>query len=442
MEISRRSFLGTGAAMVAGTMASRSVFGANERIRMCVVGCGGRGGSHIGAWTGSNMSDLVAVVDADERPRMYRARMAERAQDGKEVKMYADLREALADGGFDAISIATPHHWHALATQWGIEAGVDVFVEKPMSWSYFEGQALVALQKKYPDRIIYHGAQRRSDARWRRDVKLLQSGEIIGAVYMARGLGYKNGNRGSLGFKDNEEPPSKLAWDLWQGPASRQAFNASYHPYNWHWFWHYGNGEIGNQGVHQMDLCSWVMESKGMPVKVFSEGGRYTYDDMGETPNTNVATLKYADGTMSVFEVRNRFTNNEGGRMINGKYHPGVGVGNLFYADEGYYVEGQGFFDTKNEPIALSTDEYPYPEGGNHYENFLKAIKSRNPEDIRGNAEEAHLSSAHCHLANISYRVGKSLDFDPESEQITNAADANAMLTREYAEGFEVTMPA
>jgi len=428
MSLSRRHFLGASAAAViaAGTATKGKVYGANEKIGVCVMGVGGRGASHLKGFSESENSEVVAICDADERALSARARMMERAT-GKRPKIYTDVRDALADDAVHVLSIATPNHWHALATIWACEAGKDVFVEKPATHNVWEGRQLMAAAKKY-DRIVMHGTQRRSDRRWLRDIPLLQSGEIIGPLYMARGLCYKHGNRDSIGFRDNEEPPESLHWRLWQGPATDVDYHANYHPYNWHWFWHFGNGEIGNQGIHQLDIAVWGM-NKGLPTKITSEGGRYTYEDQAESPNTNTAMFTYEDGTMLVFDVRNRFTNDEAG----------VRVGNLFYGSEGYYVEGKGFFDTRDEPIKIDDNKYPRPESAGHYENFLAAVRSRNEDDIYGNAWDAHVSSAHAHLANVSYRVGHTLKFDPKTEQFVDAPEgSNALLTREYAPGFEV----
>lgn len=424
-EMTRRNFLRTGtagAAMIAGTMASGSVWGANERIGVVVCGVNGRGGSHIGGFTDSPYSEVVALCDVDKNILDKEAAMVKTAS-GKKVKKVVDVRDILDSNSIDVVSIATPNHWHSLMAIWAVQAGKDVYVEKPLSHNIYEGRQLANLVAK-SDRIVQHGTQGRSSARWLRDMPLLHDGSVIGPIHTGRALGYKNGNRGSLGFPADGEPPKGLDWTLWQGPASDKPFNPAYHPYSWHWFWHYGNGEIGNQGVHQMDIGAWGM-NKGLPVKVYSAGGRYTYKDLGETPNTNTAIFTYADGTQLEFAVRNRFTNDEAG----------VKVGNLFYGEKGYYVEDKGFFDEKDQPIEVKA-ETPKTEG--NYGNFIAAVRSRDKSLIRGTAEEGHLSCVHCHLANVSYRLGRALHFDPASERFVNDDEANAMLSREYRPGFEV----
>ena len=437
MSLSRRTFLGSSAVAViaAGTMVKGKVEGANERVGVCVVGINGRGGSHIDGFTKSPDSEVVALCDVDANILKMRGDELDAAT-GKKVKRYSDIREALADPAIHAVSIATPNHWHALAAIWAVKAGKDVYVEKPASHEIFEGQQLVALAAS-TDRIIQHGTQSRSNVTLRRDIPLLQSGEIIGALHTVRALGYKTGgNRDALPEVADSEAPEGLNWRLWQGPASEKPYNKNFHPYSWHWFWHYGNGEIGNQGVHEMDIAQWTM-NKGAPVKVYSAGGRYTYTDQGQTPNTNIASFTYADGTMLTFEVRNRYTNTEGGVEIDGKFLPGVGVGTLFYGSDGYYVQGQGFYDKKNKPIPIDDSKFPKPTNGVHFENFLAAVKARDKNLIHGNMNDAHTTCTFCHMANTSYRLGRSLEFDPATQRYTDD-EANAYLKRAYHADFEV----
>ena len=427
MELSRRKFLGSsGAAMVAGTITSRLVYGANEKMGACVIGMNRRGGSHISGFTNSEYSEVVALCDPD---RLVLERRAKEVLDetGKRAKLYSDIRDALADDAVDVVGIATPNHWHTLATIWACQAGKDVYVEKPATHNVWEGRQIQAAAKKY-GRIVMHGTQSRSSDTWLRDIPLLQSGEIIGPLHTVRGLCFKTkGSRDSIGFAEDSAPPDHLDWRLWQGPATEQSYNPNYVHYKWHWFWDYGNGEIMNQGIHQIDVAVWAM-NKGMPVKVFSEGGRYTYTDQGQTPNTNVATMRYADGTMMVFEVRNRYTNDESG----------VNVGNLFYGSDGYYVQNKGFFDKENNLIELDEKKYPKPETLGQWGNFIRAVQSRKESDIYGTMENAHISCAHGHLANVSYRVGRSIVFDPKTESIVDDPEANKLLRREYEPGFEV----
>ncbi|HPO15570.1 MAG TPA: Gfo/Idh/MocA family oxidoreductase [Candidatus Hydrogenedentes bacterium] len=425
MSMSRRTFLGTSAAAVlaAGTMTKGKVFGANEKIGACVMGVNGRGGAHYEAFTKSPDSEVVALCDVDEKVLEEAAHRIEKVT-SKRPKTYTDIREALNDKAVHVLGIATPNHWHSLAAIWAVQAGKDVYVEKPLSHEVWEGRQLAEAAKQ-TGRIVQHGTQSRSEASWRRDLALLQSGEIIGPLYMARALCYKR--RDAVPIAQDQDPPAHLHWRLWQGPASEKPYNPMYVHYNWHWFWHYGNGDIGNQGVHQMDIAVWGL-NKGLPVRVFSAGGRYTYEDACETPNTQVATFTYADGTLLQFEVRGRWTNKE----------EDVCVGNLFYGQNGYYVGGKGFFDADSKPIVIDESKYPKPEDINHFQHFLNVVKSRKQEDIHGNALEGHISSAHCHLANIAYRIGRTLEFDPQTETFKKAKDANKLLRRKYHPDFTV----
>jgi len=425
-EMSRRKFLGSSAAavIVAGTMAKGKVFGANERVRVAVCGVRGRGGSHIEGFNGLDDAEVVALVDPDERVLTSRSRQFEREY-GNNVQTFTDVREVLARDDIDAISIATPNHWHSLMTIWGCESGKDVYVEKPLSHNVFEGRQLVNAAAKY-GRVVMHGTQSRSDARWIRDINLIHNG-LIGDIHMAKGFTYKTGNRQSIGYADFEAPPDHLDWTLWQGPAREAKYCDNYVHYNWHWFWEYGNGETGNQGVHQMDLAVWGM-NKGLPTKVYSNGGRYHWDDQGETPNTQVSTFNYEDGTTLVFEIRNLGSYREAGELT---------TGNTFWGSDGYYVENKGFFDMDHKPIEIPEDA-ALPETRGTWGNFISSVKSRKMDDIRGTALNGHLSSAHCHIANAAYRVGRALDFDPKTERFVDADDANMMLTRNYRQGFEV----
>ncbi|HOZ45369.1 MAG TPA: Gfo/Idh/MocA family oxidoreductase [Candidatus Hydrogenedentes bacterium] len=428
MEVSRRRFLGSSAAAVvaAGTMAKGKVFGANDKVRICNIGIHGQGGSHINDLLETEGFEVVALCDVDQRVLDSRVKEVEK-KSGKAPKAYRDARDVMADDSIDAITIATPNHWHSLLAIWGCQAGKDVYVEKPLSHNVWEGRQLANAMKKY-ERIVMHGTQSRSSSRWQRDIKLMRDG-IIGRINMAKGFTYKTGNRMSIGVKPNEDPPEGLDWNLWQGPAQEQPFCKNYVHYNWHWFWIYGNGEIGNQGVHQMDVAVWGLGKDGqLPVQAYSSGGRYAWEDQAETPNTQTTTFTYDDGTMMVFEVRNLGSYQEAGQT----------TGNHFLGDTGYYVQDQGFFDyRKNEPIPIP-DGTEEPPGRSKWENFLNAIKSRKLEDCPCDGNIGHYSAAHCHIGNVAYRLKRSLNFDPKTERFVGDDEANAMLTRAYREPFVV----
>ena len=440
MQLTRRQFLRktTTAVLVGGTMAAGKVFGANNRIRICTIGFHGQGGSHIKDILGlKDDAEYVALCDVDSEVLEHGAKTVESAQ-GKAPKKYKDIREALQDKEIDAVTIATPNHWHSLAAVWACQAGKDVYVEKPLSHSIYEGRQLVAAAEKY-GRMVQHGTQSRSNSTLIRDMKLIHDG-FIGKIVESRGYVYKNGNRGSIGHGKPGPVPENLDWALWQGPSPNHEFliNADrkkpglYVHYDWHYFWEYGNGEIGNQGVHQMDMACWG-HNRGLPVKVYSSGGRYGLDDDGQTPNTQPTTFTYGDGSVMTFEVRNlgSFEEADGGNC-----------GNSFFGTKGLYVVGKGFFTYKEGkmsereaiPIPANAEK---PEKGSKFQRFFAAVRSRKAADLTVSTLDAHRSCVHCHLGNLSYRLGRSLEFDPKTEKFKDA-EANNYLKREYRHGFEV----
>jgi len=344
----------------------------------------------------------------------------------------------MADDSIDAITIATPNHWHSLLTIWACQAGKDVYVEKPLSHNHWEGRQLAKAAEKY-GRVVQHGTQGRSSATWIRDIQLMHDG-FIGRINMAKGFTYKNGNRHAIGHRMVADPPKNLDWNLWQGPAQESDYYINkdvfeekgreqgiYVHYNWHWVWPYGNGEIGNQGVHQMDLAVWGLGRNTFPAQVYSSGGRFAWDDDADSPNTQTTTMTYEDGAILVFEVRNLGSYEEAGQT----------TGNHFFGDTGYYVEGSGFFNYQHEPIPIPEDA-PKPQGRSKWENFLRAVHSRKPEDNTCDGLVGHISSAHCHIGNVAYRLKRSLNFDPKTERFVDDEEANAMLTRNYRSPFVV----
>ena len=304
MEMSRKTFLSLsgGAVLAAGLTTRGRVWGANERVRLACVGLRGRGWAHAQAAAARDDVEIAALCDVDAEVLANRAAEAKQ-KTGTAPKTYRDIRDLLADDSIDAVTVATPNHWHVLCGIWAMQAGKDVYLEKPISHTVWEGRQLVAAAKQY-GRVLQHGAQRRSDPVWHRAVERLRSG-IIGDVYWAKCV--IHGVREPFWFPKEETPPPSLDWTLWQGPAPEQPFSRNYVHYNWHWFWHYGNGEIGNNGPHWADLVNWMID-KGLPVETHSTGGIFGYDrDARETPNTQLVNHRFADGTLMQFEVVNRF---------------------------------------------------------------------------------------------------------------------------------------
>jgi len=434
-QLTRRAFLHKSTKAVGGAavgltiLKSRnSAFAANDQIGVAVVGIHSRGRSHMDAYCGIDGVRVVALCDPDTG--LFDSRAAQvRDKQGSAPSCYADLRECLEDRRVDAISVATCNHWHALATVWACQAKKDVYVEKPVSWCVREGRKMVEAAEKY-ERIVQVGCQKRSSGQVRNAIARLHAGEI-GEVYMARALCYKP--RGSIGLKESSPPPEGLDFNLWLGPAPEQPHHGNLVHYNWHWFWDFGNGDIGNQGIHEMDVARWGL-NKGLPVKVFSTGGRFGYDDQGETPNTQIATFEYEDGKQLVFEVRGHYTHDEAD----------VRIGNLFYGSEGYMFSSDGYkphFGSKGEIKETEGLELPEVGGsgqGDHFQNFIAAVRSRKREDLNADILDGHLSSAMCHMANASYRLGTVLEFNPKTERFPGHGRANKMLTRPYREPFVV----
>jgi len=404
------------------TFIPNSVFGANDRLRIAVLGVNGRGQNHIAGFMEQNNVEVATLCDPDQNISGIRAKEFEKKY-GKKVSTEQDLRKVYEDKSIDAVSIATPNHWHALAAIWACQAGKDVYVEKPACHTIWEGQQLVAAAKKYK-RIVQHGVQLRSSESIQEAIQHLRDG-LIGNVYMARGTVYKW--RPSIGDKGNSKVPAGLDWNLWQGPAKQREFSENYVHYNWHWFWDYGNGDIGNQGIHETDLAMWGLDV-GLPDEITSAGGKYLWKDCKETPELLTSTYNYTkEGKVIEFEVRPWMTNLE----------DGVGVGNMFYGDKGYMVIN-GYADYKT---FLGREREPGPSGkagGDHYKNFVEAVRAQDYVHLNGPIETGYKSSALAHLGNIAYRLKRRLDFDPITEKFKGDAEANAMLKRDDRKPFAV----
>ena len=422
----RRDFIKYSTAAIAGTswIGNQAGWaGANDRIRVAIIGMGGRGGDHMRHALEFKGVEVVTLCDPDEQ-RMGKAGAELEAKTGKKPKLEADLRRILEDASVDAVTIASCNHWHSLTAIWACQAGKHVYVEKPVSHNIFEGRKLVEAARKY-NRIVQGGTQRRSDAKFRKAMQRLHEG-LIGEIYMARALVF--GERDTIGFKPTEPPPSWIHWDLWLGPAPEQPYHGNLAHYNWHWFWDFGNGDMGNNGSHALDVARWGLQ-KGLPVKVHSSGGRFGYKDQAQTPNTQTATFTYADGTILTCEIRGLFTNDEGG----------LRWGAIFYGSKGYMTAG----DDDKIQVFLGRNKNPEPDIGqlepiDHYGNFIDAIRAGKREILTDEVEELHLSCVLCHLANISYRLERELRFDPETVSFPGDEAANRLATREYRKPYVV----
>jgi predicted dehydrogenase len=409
MRTTRRRFLqGSLAAAatltIAGTKSSGRVLGANDTIRLGVAGIHGRGGEHIKQFSSLPNVQVIYLIDPD---RTLFANRAAWIQDktGEAPTCVQDIRKALDDKNLDAVSVATCNHWHSLVTIWACQAGKDVYVEKPCSHNVYEGRKCVEAAAKY-GRVVQHGTQQRGSgggAGLLRDIAAGKRGKLL----VSRGTCFKL--RTSIGFRKPEPPPASLDFNIWLGPAPQQPFHRNLVHYNWHWFWDTGNGDIGNQGVHEMDFARWIIPNATLPRSVFSLGGRFGYKDQGETPNTQITVFDF-DGVTLLFEVRGLPLKEKQGAGASGQ----KGVGNSQVFDKGAEV---GPVEIRSVPGVKNPAARRGP-GKDVFENFIACVRSRRAEDLDAHILEAHYSAALCHLANISYRLGQEVPFDQKTGRL------------------------
>jgi predicted dehydrogenase len=446
-QFSRRQFLGNSALAAAATAMSsipvlgselRRPHGANDRLRIAVIGVKGRGLEHVSQWVKMPDVEIAAICDIDER-QIHGANDRIEKATGKKPAYFKDLRKLFEDKSIDAVSVATCNHWHSLAGLWAVQAGKHAYVEKPVSHNVFEGRKLVEAAEKYK-KVVAVGTQCRSMKGMREAMAFLHSGKL-GKVKIARGFCYKS--RKSIGRTPEEPIPAGVDYDIWLGPAPVRPFTKNRFHYNWHWFWDTGNGDLGNQGVHQVDIARWGINKNEHPLSTVSVGGRLGYEDDGETPNTQITVQDYGDVQM-IFEVRGLDTPKY---MVNQDKSAGVLVG----------------------------------EDPAHFRNFIDSDKAGKQESLNAPALEGHYSAAACHLSNISHRVGspkplstedpfgkveaanetyrrfrdhlkdngvdvkatnfvmgREIKFDSKAETITGDPEASKLLTREYRKPYVV----
>jgi predicted dehydrogenase len=474
-NLTRRQFFGSSVAAAATvalshTKSSGRILGANDTLRVAVAGLNGRGSAHVGAYLGMKNVEIAYLIDPDSRT--YKKHLDKIGQKtATKPTCITDVRKALEDKTLDAVSIATPNHWHALMTIWSCQAGKDVYVEKPCSHNVHEGRAAVEASRRH-DRIVQHGTQSRASKEWAKLAELVKSGKL-GKLLVSYGLCYKP--RGSIGVKPVSPPPKEVDFDLWLGPAPQQPHHANLVHYNWHWFWDFGNGDIGNQGVHQMDIARWMIPGATLPTSVVSYGGRFGYKDQGQTPNTQIAVFTFPNTDAKlVFEVRGLKTDGFHGQKIGNvlRFESGVVAGGKFYPN------GQD----KAEPLP----EVEATRGpGDNFVNFVHAVRTRKRSEQHADILEGHYSAALCHLPNISYRlgtdvpfaegakkagedavsadsaermaehlktngvpldkselrVGRVIKFEPKAEQVVGDPQAAKLLTRNYRKPFAFSEP-
>ncbi len=446
----RHFFLGA----VTAAAATR-VWGANDKINVAIVGLGGRGSAHLNIYSRLPDARVAGLCDIDQAAR-EKAQATLMKNTSQKAKEFEDMRQVFADPGVDAVSIATPNHWHALATIWACKAGKDVYCEKPACYNIYEGQRMLQVARENK-RMVQIGSQHRSMPFKISAMQALHDG-LIGKVYLAKGLCFKR--RASIGHKPDSPVPPGVNWDLFLGPAPMRPFNELRFKYNWHWFWDTGNGDIGNQGVHEMGICRWGLGDPEWPKSAFAAGGKYAYVDDQETPNTLLASYDYG-GREIVFEVRGILTGGEG--MPVPRRRPGnaprgaptgpppdaptappaslpgmnVTIGNLFYGTDGWMaMSDAGVVAYKGDGGEVVLDQKPErgAPGGDgtslHMENFLAACRSRNHSELHDEIGNAYLSASLCHLANISYRTGHKLTLEP-GPHFAGDAESNKQIARE-----------
>jgi predicted dehydrogenase len=501
-QISRREFLGKTTQFAAGAVAAGmltsctrptavtstkgGVIGANDRINLAIIGVRGRGMNQAEGFARIPNVKIKTLCDIDANL------FAERVKKIDEIQHFApatekNLQRVFEDKDIDAVGVATPNHWHALAMIWACQAGKHVYVEKPCSHNIREGRRMIEAAGKY-GRIVQCGFQNRSLNNVQRAIKFLHDGGI-GEVYMARGLCYKARDPigkvpdgigtgpqykysvwNNPGVNFDADYMSRVDYDMWLGPAPQRPFNYNRFHYNWHWNWDYGNGDIGNQGPHQFDIARWGLNKNEHPVKVSSLGGYFGPESDQQTPNTQSAVFEYADGKIMQFDVRGIYTNDEAAMFATVektvadidpnaapkivkeliKIQDGVGVGNLFYGTKGWmYLNDtvwKTYFGRKNEPgpcsETLEESANPNDPAGSgsqgHFMNFITALRSGKKEDINCNIEEGFMSTTLPHLANISYRLGRTIVFNGKNEKFVSDGQADKMLTRNYRRPYAV----
>ncbi len=418
-QTNRRDFLQqsgiglAGAAAVSWSASARAA-GANERLRVGLIGCGGRGRYDAGVFAARHDAEIAYVADPHQH------RLAEAAKQFDTARPTDDFRRLLDDKSVDAVINATPVHWHAPATILACQAGKHVYVEKPCSHTAAEGEWAVQAARKN-NRVVQMGAQRRTWPAIVEAIEKLHSGAIGKTLYART---WYNNRRGPIGIGKNTAVPDWLDWDLWQGPAPRRPYKDNVVHYNWHWHWHWGNGELGNNGVHGIDVARWGLDVK-YPLRVTAGGGKYRHDDDQETPDTMMVTMDFPEGKTITWEGLSW--------SPLGVHDSGFGVS--IHGTEGTMViRGSGYavFDMQRKEIETKSGG-----GGDadHFQDFLDAI--RNGGRPNADIEIAHRSTLLCHLGNIAYRTGSTLHTDPANGHIIDNPDAEALWSREYEQGWE-----
>jgi predicted dehydrogenase len=413
----RRRFLAASAATLTALGAAGAAQRPNERIQLAVMGVNGRGRDLVRGFSALPDVEIAYLCEVDDNV-VPRALKAVAARQKRAPRVERDLRRVLQDKNLTALVVAAPDHWHALATIWACQAGKHVYVEKPVSHNVFEGRKMVEVARKH-NRVVQAGTQRRSAAHFASAREFVRSGKLGRVPFIRTWIA---GSRPSIGHAKDGQPPRGVDYDLWLGPAPQRPFNANRFHYKWHWHWDYGTGELGNNGIHALDMARFVANLDS-PQRVSAGGGKYFYDDDQQTPDTHVATFDFA-GTCVIWEhriwSRTGFEGQPWGLALYGER------GTLIFTNKGWHV---------TDGVQASDAG---PAGGEveraHLRNFLDCVRSgRRPN---ADIEEGHKSTRMCHLGNVALRLGRTLRFDARSDSCTGDAEANRLLRRTYRKPF------
>ncbi len=436
----RREFIKTSGMTTAGALMSAPLIhplyaksNANDTINIAVVGLHGRGIAHIRRYAEMPNVRITHLCDIDER--LFPKGLKElEEKDAKKVKTVTDFRQLLDEKHLDAISIASPDHWHALQTIWACQTGKDVYIEKPVSYTLQEGRKMVEAARKY-NRVVQVGTQSRSSSIVHEAIRLLREG-VIGEIYMGRAIVF--GFRPNIGRVADSEIPKGVNWDLFLGPAPYRPFNENRFHYKWHWFWDTSTSEFGNNGTHGVDVIRWAMNKREHPAKIQCMGGFHIWDSDQEIPNVQLGAFEYADGKTIQVDVRSLYNNSEDGEK----------GGEFIYGSKGWmhitHTSFKTFLGKDNEPgpamnskdMTVPTDKKMIQEfkgtDGPHMGNFIDCVRTGRWQDLNADILEGHFSTSVMHLGNIAYRTGRTLHFDGRAERFINDDEANSYLTRRY----------
>jgi predicted dehydrogenase len=419
--MNRRQFLQRSAGLTLGACLAGNAVAANDKIGVACVGVRGQGGALLRGFAAQPDVNLLAICDIDEAVRTQRGKETEE-KTGKRPRLVKDYHTILDDKAVDVLVVGTPDHWHALPTIHGCMAGKDVYVEKPDGHNIIEGQRMVQAARRN-NRMVQLGTQARSAPDLFEAAKYVQSGAIGKVIF---GRAWETVRQRPVPAVPDGTPPSGVDYDLWLGPAPKRAFNSNRFHGSWRWFFDYGTGDLGNDGVHRMDYCRWVMGLNELPQAVSCSGGKLFFDDAQEWPDTMMVTYDFP-GKILVYEMRiwsrPRLHDESEGASVHG--------------DKGWVLlsnTGWKAFDEKNNLVKEMDGRNSL---GLHIRNFLEAVRSRKREGLNQEIAQGHVSSVMCHAGNIAWRTGKKLRLDPKTETFDDA-EANKYLGREYRKGYEL----